>query len=245
MTFVDYQKKGSVVIITINRPDRRNALGREVTAEITDACKRFAVDDGARVAILTGTDNSFSAGADLREVTGPPMPVQAFNAVETVVKPVIAAVNGYAIGAGCLLAMACDITFAARSATFSLPEIARSIPLGPERLLAQGIPVPIAMELLLTGAPLTAQRAYEVGMVNKVVPDEELMTTALSVAEKIAGFSPWVARVDKEAKIRALSLSKEVLEQEQARRLMARQSGDLKEAVKAFIEKRPPATGGD
>ncbi len=238
MAFVSYEKKGNIAILTINRPARRNAVGREVTADLADACIKYESDDEARVAIITGTGKSFIGGADLKELDGPPMPVQAFDVVEKIPKPVVAAVNGYAIGAGFLVMMACDIRIAAKSATFSLPEIARAIPLGPERLLAQNIPTSIVMELLLTGETMTAQRAYEVGIINKVVPDEELMSAAMAMAEKIARFSPWVARVVKEAEIKALTLSKKVQVQEQERRVMARESGDFKQAIKAFIERK-------
>ncbi len=242
MAIVEYRKTGSVVTITLNRADRLNALGQEVTDGIKDACKKYEEDEDARVAILTGTGKAFCAGADINEVAGPPILVQAFNAVEVVTKPVIAAVNGYALGVGCYLMTACDIRIAAKSAIFGMPEITRVIPVGPERLLAQHIPVCAVMELVLTGEHITAQRAYDIGLINRIVPDEELMPTAMKMAERIAGLSPWAARMVKEAKIEALALSKEILDKEQERRILARKSDDFKEAVKDFIEKREPSS---
>ncbi len=238
MAYVEYEKKGNIVVVTLNRPERLNAQGRAVIDGVKDACARYTADDDARVAIITGVGRAFSAGADINELADTLVMVLAFNAVEEVKKPVIAAVNGIAFGAGFLLMLACDIRIAARSATFGLPEIARVIPLGPERLLAQRMPAALAMELLLTAEPITAQRAYEVGLVNKVVPDEELMPTALRTAERIAGFSPWAARLVKQAKIDETALSKEQRVRELEYRRLARQSEEFKKAVTDFVEKR-------
>ena len=240
MAYIDYEKKGNIVIITLNRPARLNAQGQEVTDGIKDAFKKYMEDKEAKVAILTGTGRAFSAGVDINEVAGPPIPVTANMTVEEVPKPVIAAVNGFALGLGCWLMIACDIRIAARSATFGMPEISRAIPLGPERFLAQRIPSCVVVELSLTGERISAQRAYEVGLINKVVPDEELMPAAMKMAEKIAEQSPWAIRLDKEAKIKALAINKKAVEEEQERRLLARDSDDFKEAVKAFLEKRKP-----
>ena len=155
-------------------------------------------------------------------------------------KPVIAAVNGFALGGGCWVTIACDIRIAAKSATFGMPEIKRAIPLGPERFLIQQIPLCIINEMILLGEQITAQRAYEVGLINKVVGEEDLMAEAVKTAEKIADLSPWAIQINKKAKIKASSLSKETFDEEQHRRIIARQADDFKEAVKAFAEKRKP-----
>jgi enoyl-CoA hydratase/carnithine racemase len=243
MPFVEYQKKGHIVTITLNRPDRLNALGKEVTDQIVDACKKVDSDNEARVAIITGTGRAFCAGNDVREmheVGGPPNPVHAAYVVAEVTKPVIAAVNGFALGGGCWVTIACDIRIAAKSATFGMPEIKRAIPLGPERFLIQQIPLCIINEMILLGEQITAQRAYEVGLINKVVGEEDLMAEAVKTAEKIADLSPWAIQINKKAKIKASSLSKETFDEEQHRRIIARQADDFKEAVKAFAEKRKP-----
>ena len=243
MPFVEYQKKGHIVTITLNRPDRLNALGKEVTDQIVDACKKVDTDKEARVAIITGTGRAFCAGNDVREmheVGGPPNPVHAAYVVAEVTKPLIAAVNGFALGGGCWVTIACDIRIAAKSATFGMPEIKRAIPLGPERFLIQQIPLCIINEMILLGEQITAQRAYEVGLINKVVGEEDLMAEAVKTAEKIADLSPWAIQINKKAKIKASSLSKETFDEEQHRRIIARQADDFKEAVKAFAEKRKP-----
>lgn len=243
MAFVEYQKKGHIVTITLNRPDRMNALGKEVTNELVAACEKIESDREARVAIITGTGRAFCAGNDVREmheVGGPPDPVHAAYVVAEVTKPVIAAVNGFALGGGCWIAIACDLRIAAKSATFGMPEIKVAIPLGPERFLVQQIPSCIINEMIFLGERITAQRAYEVGLINKVVAEKDLMAEAVITAEKIAELSPWAIRINKEAKIKASSLSKETFDEEQHRRIIARQADDFKEAVKAFAEKRKP-----
>jgi enoyl-CoA hydratase/carnithine racemase len=243
MSYVEYKKKGHIVTIALNRPERLNALGKEVTDEIVDACKRVDSDPEVRVAILTGTGRAFCAGNDVREmheVGGPPNPVHAAYVVAEVTKPVIAAVNGFALGGGCWIAIACDIRIAVKSATFGMPEIKVAIPLGPERYIMQQIPLCIINEMIFLGEPISAQRAYEVGLINKVVAEEDLMAEAGKVAERIAGLSPWAMQINKKAKIKASSLSKETFEEEQHRRMIARQADDFKEAVKAFAEKRKP-----
>jgi enoyl-CoA hydratase/carnithine racemase len=243
MAFVEYQKKGHIVTITLNRPDRLNALGKGVTDEIVDACKKVDGDKEARVAIITGTGRAFCAGNDVREmheVGGPPNPVHAAYVVAEVTKPVIAAVNGFALGGGCWMTIACDIRIAVKSATFGMPEIRRAIPLGPERFLIQQIPLCIINEMIFLGEQITAQRAYEVGLINKVVGEGDLMAEAVKTAEKIADLSPWAIQINKKAKIKASSLSKETFDEEQHRRIIARQADDFKEAVKAFAEKRKP-----
>jgi enoyl-CoA hydratase/carnithine racemase len=243
MAFVEYQKRGHIVTITLNRPDRLNALGKEVTDEIVDACKKVDNDKEARVAIITGTGRAFCAGNDVREmheVGGPPNPVHAAYVIADVTKPVIAAINGYAFGGGCWVAIACDIRIASKTASFGMPEIKRAIPLGPERFIMQQMPLCVINEMIFLGEQMTAQRAYEVGLINKVVADEDLMAEALKMAEKMAEQSPWAMQINKKAKIQASSLSKATFDEEQHRRIIAREADDFKEAVKAFVEKRKP-----
>ncbi len=244
MAFVEYQKKGHIVTLTLNRPDRLNALGNQVTGELVAACEKINNDREVRVAIITGAGRAFCAGNDVREmheVGGPPNPIHAAYIVADVKKPVIAAVNGFALGGGCWMVIACDIRIAAKNATFGMPEIKVAIPLGPERFLVQQIPLCIINELIFLGERITAQRAYEVGMINKVVDEKDLMAEAVRTAEKISELSPWAIQINKKAKIKAASLSKETFDEEQHRRIIARQADDFKEAVKAFAEKRKPA----
>ena len=243
MSYVEYKKKGHIVTITLNRPERLNALGKEVTDGIVEACAKFDGDKEARVAIITGAGKAFCAGNDVREMHeagGPPNPVHAAYVIADITKPVIAAVNGYALGGGCWIAIACDIRIAAKNANFGMPEIKRAIPLGPERFIMQQIPLCIINEMIFLGEQMTAQRAYDVGLINKVVAEEDLMAEAVKMAEKIAELSPWAMQINKKVKIKASSLSKATFDEEQQRRILARQSDDFKEAVKAFVEKRKP-----
>jgi enoyl-CoA hydratase/carnithine racemase len=241
--FVDYaESDNGIVTITINRPERLNGLGYDTVDGIRKAFERFDDDDEARVAILTGVGRAFSAGQDVKELAEgrPPVPVSAHVAVDVVKKPVIAAVNGYALGGGCLLTLACDIRIAAQSSSFALAEVKWAIPLLVDRFLSQNIPTCVVMEMLFTGEKLTAERAYDAGLINRVVPDEELMAEAMKVAETIAELSPTAIRVIKQSKIDRVGLSDRDLEIEEDTRQAARKTTDHVEAAKASLEKRKP-----
>lgn len=244
MAFVDYQMKDNIAVITLNRPDRLNALGQEVTDGIYAAFKKYEEDKDARVVILTGTGRTFSAGADIKEFGKPMIEKQAYYPIEVCPKPVIAAVNGFCLGGGCVVMISCDIRIAAKSATFGMPEVKRVIPLPLYRLLRQGLPTCVATELIMVGEHLTSQRALEIGLINKVVPDEELMPEAMKMAQKLAELSPWAVRQVKEAKIKATSLTEEEFKIDRGMSKSARQTEDFKEAAKAFVEKRKPVFKG-
>jgi enoyl-CoA hydratase/carnithine racemase len=243
VSFVEYEKNDrNIVTITINRPERLNALGYDTVKGITEAFDQFEADKEARVAILTGVGRSFSAGQDVKELTpgAPTVPVSSHVAVDLVKKPVIAAINGYALGGGCLLMMACDIRIAAKSATFAMAEVKWAIPLLVDRFIAQNISACSVMEMLLTGEPISAEEACNHGWINRVVPDESLMSEAMSIAEKIALLSPAAVRVIKQSKIDTVGLSKKDLEIEEDVRQAARKTEDFKEASQASLEKRQP-----
>jgi enoyl-CoA hydratase/carnithine racemase len=242
VTFVDYEKRDGIVTITINRPERLNALGYDTVEGITTAFRRFEEDAGARVAVLTGVGRAFSSGQDVKELaTGqPPVPVSSHVAVDLVKKPVIAAVNGYALGGGCLLTISCDVRIAAESATFAMLEVKWAIPILVDRFLAQNIPTCVVMELLLTGEAISAERACQAGLVNRVVADDELMPEALRLAGTIAELSPAAIRVIKQSKISVVGLSTEDLAIEEEARQAARRTADFKEASAASLEKRAP-----
>ena len=212
VSYVTYERKDAVVTITLNRPERLNALGAPVREEMASAWRRFDQDKDARVAILTGKGRAFSVGRDLKEMaeTGEvaesptelqdlfiPNPLD-FSRTPELKKPVIAAINGLTVGSGVHLALSADLRIAAESATFSLPEIKWNIYARSSFLISQMIPTCLVSELLFLGETITAQRAYEIGLINRVVPNGDLMDAAAKMAQKIAEYSPYVIGLMKE-----------------------------------------------
>src|SRR5579862_473846 len=188
MSVVTIEQRGAVSVISINRPEKLNAINKAVAIELQQAFAAF--DRSAqRVAILTGLGGrAFSSGADVTDLP------ELWRCVPTVGiktdKPVIAAVSGWCIGGGLVMAMMCDLLVAAESAKFSYPEGKVGITGGMIAGLAARIPHKIAMELMLVGEPIDAKRAYEVGLANKVVPAGQEIDTAVALAEKIVDLAP-------------------------------------------------------
>ena len=244
-----------VATITIDRPERMNALNDAHYAELSAAWVRVRDDSSVRAAIITGAgDRSFTAGADLKARAAPlaadfwlTQKDQLLNRGLEVWKPVIAAVNGHCLGGGMTLLFATDLRVAATHATFGLPEVRRGIlPAngGTQRLLEQ-LPHAVAMELLLTGEPIDARRAHEVGLVNRVVPDPELRSEAGRLARRIAANAPLSVRAAK-AMVHATA-GRELDEAvEEGWRLFepVYRSEDAQEGPRAFVEKRPPVWKG-
>jgi enoyl-CoA hydratase/carnithine racemase len=251
--FVDYEQAGAVVTIRLNRPDRRNSLSRALVSELDEAWRAFGADDEARVAIYTGTGTAFCAGMDVKEAaerdtpaTFPEPPLTIFHAGE-VTKPVVAAVNGFAIGGGFFDVLRCDLRVAAESAVFQLAEVARSVM--PHPLIngiAGALPDALVTELAL-GRRIGARRAYEMGLLNNVVPDDELMVAATAVAEEIGQLPPLAVAAALEGLRRARALQPDDSE---LRRWQAETTGalhaseDSQEALASFLEKRPPRYKG-
>lgn len=194
---VTYEIRNQVAWLTINRPEARNALNKAVRDGLWAGVRRFNEDGDAKVLVLTGAgEKAFCAGGDLKEMADTAMTVpppdllpQLGRNIE-VAKPVIAAVNGVAFAGGFLLAQQCDLVVAADSAKFAVSEVkvGRGSPWAAP--LSWLVPPRVAMEILLTGDPISAQRAYEVGLVNRVVPAAELVATAQALAEGIAANAP-------------------------------------------------------
>jgi enoyl-CoA hydratase/carnithine racemase len=194
---VQYEVVNGVAWLTINRPEARNALSKAVREALFAGAERFNADESAKVLVLTGAgDRAFCAGGDLKEMADtaltvpPPDFLPQFGRNIRIAKPTIAAVNGIAYGGGFLLAQQCDLCIAAESARFAISEvkIGRGAPWAAP--LSWLVPPRIAMEILLTGDPLSAQRAYEVGLINRVVQDADLASTVQALAESIAANAP-------------------------------------------------------
>ncbi len=244
-----YEKRDKIAIMTINRPDAMNAFTAEMLRGMDAAFDDFQNDDNLWVAILTAAgEKAFSAGMDLKEAipmlqSGDEMGYEDHTKrpFSDVFKPIIGAVNGFCIAGGMEFLQGTDIRIAAETATFGLGEVRWGIiPTGGSHIrLPRQIPWAIAMEMLLSGRNLTAQRAYDIGLVNEVVPADKLMETALKWAETICKNGPLAVRTAKEIADRALSLeSGFVLEKALGAGVI--QSEDAKEGPLAFAKKRKP-----
>jgi enoyl-CoA hydratase/carnithine racemase len=247
-----YEMKGEVAVITINQPDRRNALGTAVRQGLWDAWDRFEKDDGAKVAILTGTgEKAFCAGMDLKEMSATTLRIPPRGLVPVigdnvhVSKPTIAAVNGVAFAGGFLISQMCDLCIAADHATFGITEakVGRGSPWATP--LIHMLPQRVMMEILLTAAPVTAQRLYELGYINKVVPLAELLDAALAMANLIVANAPLTVKACRRSVYLATEMGRAAA-LEAARTVFdpVYLSEDAQEGPKAFAEKRAPIWKG-
>lgn len=237
-----------IAILTLNRPDARNALGREIREGLAAAWTRFERNPALRVAILTGAgDKAFCAGGDLKEMveTGmavPPRDMYAlpYDTIE-LSKPTIAAVNGVAFAGGWMIAQACDLCVASTTARFAITEVkvGRGSPWAAP--LIHMIPQRIMMEIILTGKPISAQRAYEIGLVNRLAEPEALLDTALALATEVLDGAPLSVRAGRETVMLATEMGRSAaLQAARAAHEVAYRSDDAQEGPRAFAEKRPP-----
>ena len=201
MSFVKFEKQGNVAVLTIDRPEALNALNSQVLCDLDAAISQVEADDEVRVVVLTGAGRSFVAGADIGEmvnfsaIDGKKFGVHGgsiFLRLENLSKPVIAAVNGFALGGGCELAMACDIRIASEKAKFGQPEVGLGITpgFGGTQRLPRIVGISKAMELILTAKVIKAAEAKAIGLVSEVYPAEELMDKALELANAICANAP-------------------------------------------------------
>jgi enoyl-CoA hydratase len=244
------EKRGRIAIVTVNRPDKLNALNIPTRREILSAFEQLKTDDEVRVVIITGAGpKSFIAGADINEFAGMTAIKQrdvmksgrAFDSVEDFPKPVIAMINGFALGGGCELAISCDIRVASSTAKLGQPEIKLGIIPGGggtqrlTRLVGEGK----AMELILTGDMISADEAKQLGLVNHVFAPEELEAKTLELANKIAELSPIALAMAKASVKNAARMNlREGLDSEIDLFALCFSSEDKEEGVRAFIEKR-------
>jgi len=248
-----YEKKDHIAIVTINRPEAMNSFTAEMLTGLEDAFAAFNGDPELWVAILTAAgDKSFSTGLDLKEAIPMLTGGDALGFEDTtkrqfsdIFKPIIAAVNGHCIAGGMEMLQGTDLRIAAEHATFGLGEVRWGIiPLGGTHIrLPRQIPWAVAMEMLLVGHPIDVGRAYEIGLINQIVPADELMPAALKLAEKMCQNGPLAMQTAKEIAVRAFELeSGFVLEKALGARVLA--SEDAKEGPRAFAEKRKPRFTG-
>jgi enoyl-CoA hydratase len=248
------EKRNRVGVITLNRPSVRNALNTQLMRELLAALESLAGDNEVGAVVLTGGPKFFSAGADIKEMSEKTL-VEAYladmgrfwDAVGDYSKPLIAAVNGYAYGGGLEMVLACDIVVCSEDAKFGQPEI--NIGVFPGAGGTQRLPRIVgkyrAMEMILTGRPISAQEAYMLGLANRVVPAESVLDHALGIASEIASKSPIAVRLAKEAVKAAFNTTLDAgLLFEHRLFYMAFGSEDKVEGMTAFLEKREPKFKG-
>lgn len=249
---VTYRVVDGVAWLTINRPDAHNALNKAVRDGLFAGFRRFNDDDDAKVLVLTGAgDKAFCAGGDLKEMADtslrvpPPDFVPQLGRNLTVDKPTIAAVNGVALAGGFLLAQACDLAIAADHARFAISDVkvGRGAPWAAP--LPWMIPPRVAMQILLTGDPISAERAREIGLVNEVVPADQLTETVRRLAERIAANAPLSVRAAKRT-VRLVAELPLAQAYDEAERIWepVYLSDDAQEGPAAFRDKRPPRWKG-
>ena len=251
------ERDAAVTIVTINRPSKLNALNNQTVTELGLALDEAARDEATKVIVITGAgEKAFVAGADIEELSVQ-TPVSGreharrgqalFDRIERLGKPVIAAVNGFALGGGCELAMACSMRLAADSAKFGQPEI--NLGLIPGYAGSQRLPRLVgrgrALELLLTGNPISADEAYRIGLVNRVVPAAQLMTEARALGQLLAGKAPVAARYILDAVANGLDMAFADAQTYEATLFgLVATTDDMREGTRAFLEKRKPTFTG-
>jgi enoyl-CoA hydratase len=244
-----YEKKEGIVTITLNRPERRNALSYELMERLADAFERYRDDDDALVAVVCGVGQDFCAGADLKEAesgtTSKEMfkrPGPRFIRGIDIWKPMIAAIQGYAVAGGWLLAQRCDIRIASEDAEFGITEAKWNLPAGWVCDLTRQLHLGHALEIVLWGDQrITAQRGYEMGWINRVVPREKLMDEAMSWAERMTYMGPAAVSNLKETLYQGFYLPQPLgYELASALEEGIVESEDAKEGLRAFKEKRKP-----
>lgn len=254
---IDFALSDGVAVVTINRPERLNAMDAEHYSALSEAWTKVRDNPDIRVAVVTGAgEKSFTVGADLKSfLTAPPELAemwltqrdQLLNRGLEVWKPVIAAINGFCLGGGMTLLLGTDIRVAAEHATFGLSEVKRGVIAGnggTQRIIKQ-LPHAIAMELLLTGDSFDASTALRWGLVNRVVPGAELMSAAMDFARRIAANAPLAVQAAKELALRSRDLDlASGLRLEQVVNRMLQFTEDAKEGPAAFVQKRPAAFQG-
>lgn len=246
--YILVERDERVGIVTLNRPKELNALNFTIVSELVQALEAFDRDDAIGCMVITGAgEKAFAAGADIKEMSDKSpidMMLGSFESwarIRRIHKPLIAAVGGYALGGGCELAMHCDMIVASENARFGQPEINLGVipGAGGTQRLARTVGKYLAMEMVLTGRPFTAQEMATHGLVNRVVPVGQHLTEAVKLAKEVARRAPVAARLAKESVLAAFETSlEEGLEHERKNFFLLFATEDMREGMKAFIEKR-------
>ena len=262
------EKKDNITTLTLNRPEKLNALNPQMMAELVDAFHSIDQDDETQVLVITGAGRGFCSGADLsaragnqgpgpsveertaretEDITLKGFPCEAPLALVGMKKPVIAAINGVAVGGGCTLTLACDIRIASEAARFSIPltRVGLTLELGSSYFLSRLIGIGKACELIFTGRMIDAKEAKEIGLVNQVVPAEELMETTYEMASSIIKAAPLATGISKQGLYQGMNADLTTqLRWESLALSYLGGTEDSKEAAKAFVEKRDPVFRG-
>lgn len=254
MSVVTTETHGATAVIRLNRPEARNAVSQELAEALEAAVDAVEADDTVWTAVLTGNGPAFCAGADLKAISsgaGVRLGTERSGFAGFVLhdrsKPVIAAVEGPAVAGGTEIVLACDLVVAATSATFGLPEVKRSLvaAAGGTVRLPRAVPLKIAMEIALTGDPIDAARAHDLGLVNEVCADGSALDRALLLAERVNANAPLAVRATRRAVLDGLTL--DVADGIKAAGRLSAQladTDDFAEGPRAFVEKRPPRWTG-
>lgn len=251
---VEYEVRGRVALITINRPEARNAVNGDVASGVESAIDRLEEDENVWSGVLTGAGTVFSAGADLKAIAsgqaaGLATQKGGFAGITTRdrKKPIIAAVDGPALAGGCEIALSCDLIVASTNAAFGLPEVKRNLVAAGGGLfrLPRAIPQNIAMEVVLTGDPITAERAAQFGLVNVLVEAGQAVDAAIALAERICANAPLAVWESRKIVLDAMTQDDQTLWRRSAE-AFGRIGGseDTAEGLNAFIEKRAPQWKG-
>ncbi|OAF12309.1 enoyl-CoA hydratase [Bradyrhizobium centrolobii] len=248
------EKRGAAALITLDRPKQLNALNDALSREVLRAAQGFDADPEVGAIVLAGSQKAFAAGADIKEMLSKSFAdlftdnyFAAWDQLATIRKPLIAAVNGFALGGGCELAMMCDFIIAGQGAQFGQPEIKLGIlpGIGGSQRLTKLVGRSLAMDLILTGRLISAEEARSAGLVARVVPDDQVLAVALEAAATIAGYSAPAVMMAKEAVNRAeeTALTEGLLHERRLFQASFATQGQ-KEGMSAFLEKRKPAFSG-
>jgi enoyl-CoA hydratase len=251
---VEYEQRGRVAVLTIRRPEARNAVNGEVAKGMEAAIDRLEEDDDVWVGIVTGEGPVFSAGADLKAIaSGQAADLQTkrggFGGIarRERTKPLIAAVNGPAYAGGCEIVLSCDLVVASREAKFGIPEVKRSLVAAAGGLfrLPRALPRNIAMEMALTGDPITAERAFHLGLVNELVDPGQEVEAAIALADRIIANAPVAVRESRKVVMQGWGAADDdAWKITGAAMAAAMSTEDFQEGPRAFIEKRPPEWKG-